>query len=77
MENLIPNIDETFDGVKYAYEKEGIYDTKYIASCIEHGEEFCSEFFAPSTYTANQLKSIGQEIAVVYGGECISVEKVC
>ena len=74
--NSIPNIDETSNGVKYAYEKEGKFDTEYIANCIEFDEEFTSSFFAPSDYTGSQLFSIGNDIAMCYGGSCMSIDKV-
>ena len=72
----ISNITETNNGTKYAYEKEGIYNTEFIANCIEYGEEFYSNFYAPITYTREQLKDIGQDIAMCYGGECINIERI-
>ena len=71
----IPNITETNNGTKYAYESEGIYNTEFIANCIEYGEEFYCTFYAPLTYTREQLKDIGQDIAMGYGGECINIER--
>lgn len=77
LENVgIPNIAKTNNGTKYAYESEGIYNTEFNAHCIEHGEEFYSSFYAPITYTREQLKDIGQDIAMCYGGECINIERV-
>ena len=73
---IIPNITETYNGNKYAYTKEGKYNTEYLADCIEHGEKFGSSFFAPSTYTKKQLMDIGQDIAQEWGGECIDVFKI-
>ena len=75
-EITIPNITKTNNGTKYAYKKEGKFDTEFIANCIEHGEEFYSNFYAPITYTREQLKDIGQDIAMCYGGECINIERV-
>ena len=77
LENVgIPNIAKTNNGTKYAYESEGIYNTEFMANCIEHGEEFYSSFYAPITYTREQLKDIGQDIAMCYGGECINIERI-
>ena len=77
LENVgIPNITETNNGTKYAYESEGKFDTEFIANCIEYGEEFYCSFYAPITYTREQLKDIGQEIAMGYGGECINIDRV-
>ena len=72
----LSNITETCNGTKYAYESEGIYNTEFIANCIEYGEEFYSTFYAPISYTREQLKDIGQDIAIGYGGECINIERV-
>ena len=74
-EITIPNIDQTTSGLKYAYEKEGIFDTKYVAECNEYGEEFDTDFYAPSTYTNAQLKEIGNELAMTWGAVCIRVKK--
>ena len=71
----ISNIAVTNNGTEYAYEKEGKFDTEFIANCIEYGEEFYSEFYAPLSYTKEQLRDIGQDIAMAYGGECISIER--
>ena len=72
----IPNITTSYNGVKYAYEKEKEYNTEFIANCIEHGEEFYETFFAPHTYSKEQLKEIGYDLASGWGGECISVQRV-
>lgn len=72
----ISNIDKTCNGTEYAYEREGKFDTEYIANCIEYGEEFYSNFYAPSTYTKEQIKDVGMDMALAWGGECISVDKV-
>ena len=74
--NSIPNIDETSNGTKYAYEKEGKYNTEFIANCIEFDEEFTSSFFAPITYTKEQLMEIGRDLAMGWGGCCISIDRV-
>ena len=77
LENVgIPNITKTNNGTKYAYMSEGKFDTEFIANCIEYGEEFFCSFYAPITYTREQLKDIGQDIAMGYGGECINIERV-
>lgn len=71
----IPNITKTNHGTEYAYEKEGKFDTEFIANCVEYGEEFYSEFYAPLSYTKEQLRDIGMDIAMAYGGELISIER--
>lgn len=72
----IGNITETYNNIKYAFEKEEGYEVEYIAECIEHGEEFISSFFAPKNYTPKQLKDIGYDMAIGWGGECIAVSRV-
>ena len=72
----IPNINETHNGIKYAYEPEGECDTNYIAECVEYGEHFLTEFYAPSNYTSEQLYSIGEELAMTWGAQCISIMQV-
>ena len=71
----VENITETKNGIKYAYEKEGIFDTEYVAECVEYGDEFCSSFFAPDNYTESQLYEIGDDIASLYGGSCTGIFK--
>jgi hypothetical protein len=71
----ISNIEELGNGLVMAYEKEGICDTQYIAECNECGEEFATEFYAPSTYTQEQLKQVGQEVANTWGAVCTGVYK--
>ena len=76
MNNTIPNIDKTAkNGIEYAYEKEGKFDTLYVAECVEYGEVFTSDFYAPSNYTVAQLMEIGNDIASIYGGSCTDVFK--
>lgn len=72
----IPNINETHNGIKYAYEPEGECDTNYIAECVEYGEQFLTEFYAPSTYQPQQLFDIGNELAMTWGAECLSITLV-
>lgn len=72
----IPNINETYNGIKYAYAPEGECDTNYIAECIEYGEQFLTEFYAPSNYTPEQLYGIGQELAMTWGAECTGILQV-
>ena len=70
---------EDNNGVKtnlpYALERTDKHNTKYVIECIEYGEEFVSDFFAPSNYTEEQLMLIGRDVAMTWGAECISVYK--
>ena len=76
MDNMNENIVETAkNSIEYAYEKEGKFDTLYVAECVEYGEEFTSDFYAPSNYTMEQLMEIGNDIASIYGGSCTNVFK--
>lgn len=75
-EITIPNINKTYKGTEYAYEKEGIHDTKYLAECIEYGEQFYSTFYAPRNYSKEQLMEIGFDLASEWGGECYAVNRV-
>ena len=59
----------------YALERTDKHNTKYVIECIEYGEEFVSDFFAPSNYTEEQLMIIGRDVAMTWGAECISVYK--
>ena len=72
----IPNIDKTYSGIKFAYEAEGKYNQRYTADCIEYGERFYTDFYAPKDYKAETLKQIGIDLAAGWGGECIEVYKV-
>ena len=47
---------------------------RYIAHCIEAGEQFYSTFVSEET-DERKLKREGVELAAGWGGECISVEK--
>lgn len=47
---------------------------RYIANCIEAGEQFYSTFISEET-DPRKLKREGMELAAGWGGECISVEK--
>ena len=70
------NIQTTFKNkLKYAYDKEGICNTCYIAECVEYGEQFITDFFAPSTYNKEQLLEVGNELAMLWGGSCYNVYK--
>jgi hypothetical protein len=69
------NIVEIENGLKYAYDKEGQFDTEYIAECNEYGEDFCTSFYAPSNYTNDQLLEIGKDLARIWGGICTEVYK--
>jgi len=47
---------------------------KYEADCIEHGEDFTTIFLSSET-DKEKLLNIGQELAMEWGGECISVKE--
>ena len=47
---------------------------KYIAHCIEAGEQFITAFKTKET-DERKLKRMGVELAVGWGAECIKVEK--
>ena len=71
----IPNIDTSYSGIKFAYEQEGKYNTRYVADCIEYGERFYTEFFAPKNYSKETIRQLGIDLAAGWGGECIEVYK--
>lgn len=70
------NIMKTYNGTEYAIEKEGPHCVEYLAHCIEAGEMFYSSFYAPLTYTKEQLFDIGYELALDWGGECFEILRV-
>lgn len=70
------NISKTCKGTMFSYDLVEPYTTRYIAECIEHGEEFYSEFYTPQGYTPEQLYDIGEEQASIWGGECMIISEV-
>lgn len=48
-------------------------EIKYLAHCIEHGEPFVTDFYAPKGTSKSKLIRMGQELACEWGGECIRV----
>ena len=69
----IENIVDLGNGIKYAYEKEGIFDTEFIAECNEYGEEFVTSFYAPFNTPSEHLKVIGNDMAMGWGAICYNV----
>lgn len=72
MENILKT---SRNNLKYAFDKEGVCNTCYVAECVEYGELFITDFFAPSNYNSEQLLEVGNEIALLWGGSCYNVYK--
>lgn len=73
---VLSNIQETYNGIKYAFNPEDEYNTEYIAECKEYDEFFRAKFYAKSDYTNEQLMEIGIELAQIWGAKCLKVVKV-
>ena len=70
------DIERTENGIIYSYEGNSIFNKEFIANCKEDDEEFYCSFFTADKYTEEQLQEIGEDIASLYGAECIDVGAV-
>lgn len=71
---MLANI-QTYNGIEYAYQAEGEFNTLYVATCNEFGEIFRTKFYGKSDYNKKQLMQIGERLAQTWGAKCLKVER--